>query len=218
MGSSFVARRGVSLLARPSWPTLSSSSSAAAASGRRGAAITTDVAGAPSEAYMLPSRGQVGATQFLALETLAYVDRTGKQRKWDRCVRRSSQGGERAEGHVDAVAVLAVLEGGGLSEPEILLVKQFRPPVGRYTIELPAGLVDDGESPAQAAVRELREETGLVATEADLAAGETVILLHPLFTHIDTPTDERRGCSRMTVSPTARRTACSHPRCCFPPA
>ena len=40
------------------------------------------------------------------------------------------------------------------------LVKQFRPPVGHHTIEMPAGLIDEGESPAQAALRELKEETG----------------------------------------------------------
>ena len=38
-----------------------------------------------------------------------------------------------------------------------------------------------------------------------LAVGETVILLHPLFTPIEKPTEGRGGCSRMTVSPTAAR-------------
>ena len=45
-------------------------------------------------------------------------------------------------------------------------MRQFRPPVGRVTVELPAGLIDTGESPEQAAVRELREETGFVGTVA----------------------------------------------------
>ena len=35
-----------------------------------------------------------------------------------------------------------------------------------------------------------------------LAVGETVILLTPLFIHIETPTNGRGGCSRMTVSST----------------
>lgn len=43
---------------------------------------------------------------------------------------------------------------------EIILQRQFRPPIGMVTIELPAGLIDAGESAEEAAVRELREETG----------------------------------------------------------
>ena len=43
----------------------------------------------------------------------------------------------------------------------VLFVRQYRPPAGKYTIELPAGLLDkDNESVEQAALRELYEETG----------------------------------------------------------
>lgn len=44
--------------------------------------------------------------------------------------------------------------------PELLLQKQFRPPIDKVVIEIPAGLVDPGEGAAESAVRELREETG----------------------------------------------------------
>ena len=64
--------------------------------------------------------------------------------------------------HAAAVAVLIVRgEGDGA---EVLLVSQDRPAVGARTWELPAGLVDDGETPEQAAVRELAEEVGLGGT------------------------------------------------------
>src|SRR5213079_2244404 len=45
------------------------------------------------------------------------------------------------------------------------LVRQFRPALEEFTLELPSGHVDLGESPEQAARKELREETGFVANE-----------------------------------------------------
>ena len=64
--------------------------------------------------------------------------------------------------HAPAVAVLALrCEGDGA---EVLLVSQHRPAVGARTWELPAGLVDAGETPEQAAARELAEEVGLGGT------------------------------------------------------
>src|SRR4029078_831595 len=45
----------------------------------------------------------------------------------------------------------------------VLLVKQYRLPARRYMWELPAGRVDDGETPLQAAKRDLVEEAGLRA-------------------------------------------------------
>ena len=51
---------------------------------------------------------------------------------------------------------------------DVILIKQFRPPIGKYIIEFPAGLVSDtkeceGETLAEAANRELIEETGYKA-------------------------------------------------------
>jgi len=59
------------------------------------------------------------------------------------------------------VVIFAVLRRAG-QQPCTLLVKQFRPPMGSHTLELPAGLIDAGESAAVAALRELKEETGFV--------------------------------------------------------
>jgi ADP-ribose pyrophosphatase len=54
------------------------------------------------------------------------------------------------------------------AEGRIVIVRQFRPAVDRYTLELPSGIVDPGESPTETARRELLEETGYQAGEIEV--------------------------------------------------
>ena len=67
-------------------------------------------------------------------------------------------------------------------DPQILLLRQYRYAADGYLYEIPAGRLDPGETPADCAARELREETGCTA-EA----------IEPLITMLTTPgfTDER---------------------------
>lgn len=51
---------------------------------------------------------------------------------------------------------------------EVLLVRQYRPAVERYTLELPSGHVEAGEDPLDTARRELWEETGYEAQQLDV--------------------------------------------------
>ena len=62
----------------------------------------------------------------------------------------------------DAVIVVAV------DGDDVLFVEQYRPTVRRECLELPAGIVEDGESYVAAARRELEEETGLAPRSVEL--------------------------------------------------
>jgi ADP-ribose pyrophosphatase len=60
--------------------------------------------------------------------------------------------------HPGAVAIVPILDDG-----RILLVKQYRYPVGKELLEIPAGTLEKGEAPDTCARRELSEETGYTA-------------------------------------------------------
>ena len=51
---------------------------------------------------------------------------------------------------------------------KILLVKQFRYPYKKELLELPAGKLNKGETPKETAIRELREEAGVVCKDVEL--------------------------------------------------
>ncbi len=64
--------------------------------------------------------------------------------------------------HVGAVAGVVMRDDG-----KVVLVRQFRKPVERELLELPAGLINEGESPEDAILREIAEETGYRAQKID---------------------------------------------------
>ena len=65
--------------------------------------------------------------------------------------------------HVPAVAIIALDD-----QERVLLVRQYRKPAERYMDEIPAGSMDPGEEPLEAARRELAEETGYRARHWEL--------------------------------------------------
>ena len=89
------------------------------------------------------------------------------QGQWLRMVRRGRwEYVERTHGNGMAVIIIAVTP-----DDHVLFVEQFRVPLGRRTIEMPAGLVGDDHATdtlASAAHRELVEETGWEATHVDV--------------------------------------------------
>ena len=62
-----------------------------------------------------------------------------------------------------AVVIIPVKENG-----DIIFIKQVRECIGKEMLELPAGVIEEGESPEEAAFRELKEETGIEAKSMTL--------------------------------------------------
>ena len=74
----------------------------------------------------------------------------------------SLQTGRQAEREVvehDAVAVIVPID----QDDNVILVRQYRHPIGQDLLEAPAGIVEGSESPDDCARRELQEETGYAA-------------------------------------------------------
>eukprot|EP00029_Vermamoeba_vermiformis_P005198 TRINITY_DN1739_c0_g1_i1.p2 TRINITY_DN1739_c0_g1~~TRINITY_DN1739_c0_g1_i1.p2 ORF type:complete len:196 (+),score=51.50 TRINITY_DN1739_c0_g1_i1:620-1207(+) len=93
--------------------------------------------------------------KWITMKEIHYTDPKNTARTWE-TIERTTRVGE-----YDAVEIFGVIRKQGEAD-QLLLVLQYRPPVGKLTLELPAGLIDQGETPAEAALRELKEETGYV--------------------------------------------------------
>ena len=124
------------------------------------------VKGNPEDAKLLTTRlvSDTSECRWIGLERMTYLDPNGKERSWESAIRKT-----RGSGGVDGVGMLTILKYKDGRPDEVLLQKQFRPPVGGVCIEAPAGLIDEGETIESAALRELREETGYVGKIVDVS-------------------------------------------------
>jgi 8-oxo-dGTP pyrophosphatase MutT (NUDIX family) len=93
---------------------------------------------------------------FMSAVEITYRDARGIVRTWE-ALERVGIGG--------IVVMVGITPKGN-----VLIEKQFRPPMGRDVIELPAGLVETGENMEEAARRELIEETGWSAGKLEFLA------------------------------------------------
>ena len=100
--------------------------------------------------------------------------------------------------HIGSAVMMAVDK-----KKRVLLVRQYRLPADKYLWELPAGRLDPGEKPLQAAKRELKEETGYAAKKWSQLASfwaspgfvqerMTVFLAEKLTAGEATPMDDER--------------------------
>lgn len=93
-------------------------------------------------------------TPRIEFQKISWSDQTGKSRVWEAASRKT-----RGKSGVDAVAISTIIRHPS-RKPSTIVILQYRPPVDAVCVEFPAGLVDESESPSDASVRELHEETG----------------------------------------------------------
>ena len=85
-------------------------------------------------------RATIASGGWISLQKITYEGHDGKIRTWESASRVNSMG---------AVMMIPVTKPGG----DLVVIRQFRPPTGRLVYEFPAGLINPGEDPVEAALR-----------------------------------------------------------------
>ena len=125
--------------------------------------------------------------RFLNYYELEAVHRDGRVSPYYVASRAKDGGSLKAETHAnnpDGVILYGVY---GEEKDRVVLIRQYRYPVGGYVYEFPAGLVEEGEDFHAAGIREMYEETGLTFTPVDAGFRS-----RPFFTTVGL-TDESCG-------------------------
>ncbi len=98
---------------------------------------------------------QIKKGKFLSSYELIYENKAGKDKVYEMVSRESDLSAVSVGKKTAGVAIA------GFMGDRVLLIKEFRMGVNGYVRAFPAGLIDEGETPEQAAARELKEETGM---------------------------------------------------------
>ncbi|MFO7838594.1 MAG: NUDIX hydrolase [Desulfosalsimonadaceae bacterium] len=96
--------------------------------------------------------------RHLNMYAVSYTDRAGRQRTWYMASRCDPP---KCVSCVSELPDAAVIVAFHRQHEKLVVIKEFRVPLGGYQYGFPAGLIDPGETLEYACSRELREETGL---------------------------------------------------------
>ena len=98
--------------------------------------------------------------KFLNYYKVTYLSPAGKEVSWCMASRNNLENLVCKTGKVEANCVCIIPKVMVDEEPALIITKEFRLPIGGYVYGFPAGVIDNGESPINAAIRELYEEVG----------------------------------------------------------
>ena len=99
--------------------------------------------------------------KWLNLFDIEFRDKNGRNKSWQMASRQNEPKCMTGNFSIPDAVVIAPFH---VDRKKIVLTREYRVPLGGFEYGFPAGLVDDGESIAEAARRELKEETGLEVT------------------------------------------------------
>ena len=114
---------------------------------------------------------------WILLKEKRYIDTRDREGRWTYVERRDRR---------EAAVIVATTESSG----SLVLIEQFRIPFEAEILEFPAGLIDPGETPEQAAARELAEETGYtgevtcVGPGVSSTAGLSTEIVHMVYMRV----------------------------------
>ena len=103
------------------------------------------------------SKKTIYCGKWLHLYTLNTLNSQGVSFSDYECLSRTSK----KEGLYDALSIVAILKNKETNRKQLILIAEYRPPVAKFVLELPAGLAES-ETALEDISREMREETGYV--------------------------------------------------------
>jgi ADP-ribose pyrophosphatase len=155
---------------------------------------------------------------------IIYSDTKNREKHWSLASRNDPP--KCVSGHFetpDAVVIVAY----HTEQKKLVIIKEFRVPLGDYQYGFPAGLVDAGETVESSVIRELKEETGLTVTQMNKvsppvysSSGMTDESVAMVYVECSGEVSKEGNCSSedietLFVSPDEARTLCGNSRIKF---